>query len=301
MKLPDAIITQVQNLANRWISIFDQEKNALYKGDGSGWPTCTPIIRLDCTVTKDGELNLYEVEERPSGVGITGETNPDFRLRLAELRKKWNFPGLSSLAPEGYGTDDRLWLPTLTYDEALRKDDGLLLVRYNPRDLEHSGFYRFAHRAISTLEKEGDKKYLPKLDGKSIILGLKPEDKDKDLQFLENLPLGDGWAMKPGQGSRTYGIKVVEPGDEKGFRDLKKEVRKRIREGQPTILQPYSPPMMMEINGEKYNAMLRLFLGYNPRTKKFEYMHGLFCAVPIDAKKATIIHGRADAIFGRVV
>ncbi|MFZ2970342.1 MAG: hypothetical protein WA063_04295 [Minisyncoccia bacterium] len=79
------------------------------------------FVRIDCVINNG--LSIYEVEERPAGIGICSEMNPEFSNNLKKIKLKWPEFKLvvSPLREKG---DDDLWLKSLEND-----NNSLVLIR----------------------------------------------------------------------------------------------------------------------------------------------------------------------------
>lgn len=60
-------------------------------------------------------------------------------------------------------------------------------------------------------------------------------------------------------------------------------------------LQPFVPPMPMDINGAPFNAIYRPYFAYSGRKNGWIPLHGVWTARPAPNIR---IHGAADAISG---
>lgn len=68
-----------------WGNFFPKEGTWVEKEIGK--PSL--LIRLDMTRQADGSFSIFEVEERPSGIGITREVSPEFNYELMDIFQKW--------------------------------------------------------------------------------------------------------------------------------------------------------------------------------------------------------------------
>ena len=109
------------------------------------------IVRLDCVLI-DGSLRIYEVEERPAGIGITNKMNPKFADGLADIRRFWpDFKVVVS--PNRTGGDDHLWAEVAEHGGF---DTEIVLVRAEP---EEKDYHKYAPRSISSVVSKGNKSY----------------------------------------------------------------------------------------------------------------------------------------------
>lgn len=270
---PPAAIKAATQVLSRWGEVFPREGTWV---EGTyGVPSI--LVRLDCFW--DGKtLRICEIEERPAGVGITLETNPDFRTRIQALAEIWpQFDVV--ISPLRRGGDDYLWRRIKTLPSAL-EEDGLVLVRAEPEEDE---FYPFISRSVSTIRTEGWKGY-------GLPLGLW-----REVTSSEQLPWEEGFVLKPLQGSKMKDVEIWHPHlrkELKGISSRRRVEETLIRCGR-MYLQEFFPPMR---KGELL-VIYRVYFGYNPVEKRYSCLGGVWNGRPNQLR----LHGASDAVFGPLV
>lgn len=241
----------------------------------AGLPTY--IARLDYTVT-DGEPQLYEFEERPSGIGISARVSPEFNSRISEVFKRI---GQFSVVLSGNrrATDDTLvGLQVITTKEALERDDPLL-IRAEP---EEDGLEPLVARSISTVLTKGDKSYGERAGMFTAV------DRPEELPDRHT-----GFALKPRQGSKANGVMIYHPKltAKPGFR-----AHRRMLQA-VTAKSMYLQDLHMPIdtgNPEYPNMIYRLFVDFTKGTP--ELIGGCYMA-----RKDAVVHGSLYSVIGKLV
>lgn len=277
---------QADEILNVWKNIFPQENTWVHRR--LGVPSL--IVRLDCFVDSDGKLEVYEVEERPAGIGITQDISPEFGERLSSVQETW--PQFKSLISEKrIAHDDEMWLDPITLEDAMSSDD-LLLIRAEPEECE---FHSLQHRAVSTLLTKGNKSY-------GVHLGLWKEI-CSEKAFL--LPWDYGFCLKPCQSSKCHGVEIFHPdfvnkknkNKKKGIggTSTKSRINRILSEyGNMYIQEFLEPPDCHFFQGNK--MALRVFFGFDCKAENYKFLGGVW-----NSRPNLKIHGAADTIMGPVV
>lgn len=272
-------IEQSLEAINRWAQIFPKEETYVQRQ----FSIPSLIIRLDCSV-QDGNLGIYEIEERPSGIGLTRILNPDFQQRLDLIRTTW--PVIKSVVsddPRRKATDDHLWIDKLEPENT----EDLVLVRAEP---EETDYHFLEPRSVSSLKKKGDKSY-----GEGLGLWRRVTKPDE-------IDFESGCVIKPLQGSKTRDVFIYVPGPG-SKRPPGASSRGRIEqavndaaESGGVFCQSYFPPMESGISDEFKWMIYRVFFGYNTNTANWECLGGSW-----NARYNLKIHGAGDSLSGPVV
>jgi len=268
-------LEQADELLTRWSQTFPSEETWVQRE--CGVPSL--IIRLDCA-PQNGNLGLFEVEERPAGVGLNAYLNPQFGERLTQVASTWpHFVVVMSERREK-GGDDSLWREVVPLPQV---NGHHVLIRAEPEEEE---FHPLMARSVSSLIQKGDKSY-------GEVLGLWRRIRDGD-----SLPTDGGFALKPIRGSKCRGVHVLPPRGTKisGAATLSQAKRELAERGE-MYMQEWVPPLHMDINGRNYNAIWRLFFGYDIRNKQWVPLGGSWVARPGTLR----IHGATDAVVGSLV
>lgn len=257
------------------------------------------IARLDCTVDQKGNVQSYEVEERPSGLGlihaitqtITGtsfvkSTLIDHFLDVLD----GELPTVLISERRSYGTDDHTILPTRTLGQV--EAGGFVLIRAEPSEINQGLQAVLAPRSISTVLDKGQKMGRVTEDGIRVVT--KPCDlPDSTCSFV----------IKPAQGSKARGVHVYLNAADRirfgtnGTRThtrIGKEVTQLVAAGQMVLCEPFLAPIRVDLNdGELANMMLRLLAVV--KRDRCKIIGGAFVV-----RKNNIIHGSADAFNGPI-
>lgn len=279
-------IEQAHEFIARWVQVFP--KGETWVGKEYGVPSL--IVRFDCIINKEGKLQVYELEERPCGIGVTSHLVPQFGRELKAIRKTW--PHFLWVEAKNRITDDAFWLGTpRTLAEAERMDE-LVLVRSRPSDKD---FHKLESRAVSSVRHEGDKTY-----GEAMGLWSRAElvkDRCVNGVHINYVPMGS-CVVKPLQGTRTYGVDFLMAGNDLNtFQGRYKEFTlerfiSRVRKEGAVYCQPFIPPMKRKYL-PNMGMIYRLYFGFDCLARDYKPLGGVWMA-----HKDLLIHGRPDSISG---
>lgn len=280
--MPKGAIEQGLALVARWERLFPLGDT--WVGREHGVPSL--IVRLDCVVSPSGELGIYEVEERPCGIGMEWEVNPFFRSRFEPIRRTW--PSFSWVQSPTRATDDVHWLgEPLALERALEGEE-LVLVRSRP---EETDYHPLESRSISSVSREGCKAY-------GLALGLWDEVRARrngDGEYELDPPLIDYSFLRPVQATRARGIYAhVPPGTRRRKSDKVSLSRLGRVVAQHGVMyrQPFIPPMEFPHQRDR-NGIYRFFIARDLARKRWVPVGGMWAASP-----SIIVHGNEDTIFG---
>lgn len=261
---------QAIELISQWVKVFPKEKTWVQ----NNLEVPTLILRLDATVN-DGVLGLYEIEERPAGIGVSAMLNPGFSRKLQEMKNSWpEFDVLVSSKRKS--SDDHLW----SNIETGKPNGRLLLIRAEPEEEE---FHSLESQSVSTLLKKGDKSY-------GLSLGLW-----KKIHSREELDFDKAFVLKPLQGSKTRDMYLWHPERLPGTVTRTKIENALISHKDGMFMQLYIDPMRIDISGEQHCMMYRVYFGLDPKEKTWKFLGGLW-----NSRPNVKIHGASDAVFGPV-
>ncbi|MDQ5955493.1 MAG: hypothetical protein QG621_496 [Patescibacteria group bacterium] len=292
-EFPGAALSEANTFIQHWSDVFP--KGNTWVGRQYGVPSLA--IRLDCVVDTNGKLQIFEVEDRPCGLGIAGQINPHFKEKLDALRREW--PSFGWVKAPGRLTDDVLWLGEGVDLRDATASEGLLLVRSRPEDRE---FHVLEPRAISTVQNEGYKGCCT--EGPIQLFSRISWVEDPEEQrggYVKGLPQGP-IVVKPIRGTRAREVKVFLNGhDPKDFpiRRTDKvslgDMERWLRQRKVAIYQPLIRPMRLDYLPCK-NVIYRLFFGFSPSAGKYLPLGGVWMA-----SDSLIVHGTDEAISGPLV
>lgn len=238
------------------------------------------LVRVDCVPTSN-VVGIYEIEERPGGVGLTRAINCQFADLLTKVESGWPAFGIVVSPRRKDGTDDFLWRPTVNPETY----QGALLIRADPDEQE---FHILARRSVSSLCSKGDKSY-------GIELGWW-----KSVERQEELPWDEGFCLKPLQSSKCEGVHIFPP---KGTRSslggsTRGQIRQELKQRHEMYCQPYIHPKPWDnSDGVQYFGIWRAFFGYDLVHRSWMPLGGVWNAVPNSLR----VHGGKHAVFGPLV
>lgn len=236
------------------------------------------IVRLDCVPDQEGsQLHIFEIEERPAGLGVASEIDATFSSRLCTMKSQWPpFVVVRSRRRNGAG-DDYLWAPITDdlSDPALK--DSLVLVRADP---DESQFYPLEERAISSLREKGNKDY-------GVAMGFwtcvsRPDE----------LPWQEGFCLKPMRGSKAHGIEIWDAGKKQRGYSTRTRIERTLHAYGEMYCQPLVMPFETRYPDRRF-GMARVFYGYDVNSREWRYLGGYWIA-----RDALKIHCTPDALVG---
>lgn len=287
--LPPEGVHQALSLIDQWRFIFPLGNTWV----GTNYDVPSLFIRVDCVYSADRGLQVFEIEERPSGVGLSRRLNPWFAERFDALRKEW--PAFRWVADPTRLSDDAEWLgPGLSLAAALKSKD-LVLVRARP---ERAEYHPLEERSVSSVQHEGDKNYGialglwqrlhyleddtpddvggdidPPIVGPAVVKPLKGA-RNRDVMCY----LGSQAVVKkiPGRGKVTYldGVELFKSRhDTIGYDGL----RRKVASGGPYVCQDFIRPLRRpQLPGQ--NVIYRFFFGFSPRRDSYVPLGGVWAA-----------------------
>lgn len=239
-------------------------------------------IRFDCSIN-DGHLKLYEVEERPGGIGMMKTINSLFAQKLETIQRGW--PIIKTLiSPLRKNHDDPLWLEEIRLED-VQKFHGLLLIRAEP---DEKIYQSFEGRSVSSLSFKGDKSY-------GVGMGLWEE---VNIDNFEDLNWQKGFCLKEKQNSKSRGIEIYHPQKNQfeneginGF-STKTRIKKVLESNGSMYCQPFIAPMKSPY---KRPMIFRIFFLYNLQKMRYEYAGGFW-----NDRPNIKVMGAENAIIGLI-
>lgn len=261
-------------LLRQWVEVFPREETWVQRTYG----VPSLFVRFDCfVVAEEQRLVTCEIEDRPGGMGVTTQLNPDFAERLAPLRAQWPpFRFVASSRPQTM-RDDYLWLTEESPDT-----NSLVLVRAEPDEVE---FHHFERRSVSTVTREGDKGY-----GVALGLWRKVTAATAD-ELFDHHP--NGFVLKPLHGSKCKDVEIWKPDRGHGTSTVTR-IKNVLASKGPMFCQPYCPPMGSPIPGE--HMIYRMNFGFSPVQRDFVPLGGMWMS-----RREVKIHGAGNSTCGPLV
>jgi hypothetical protein len=283
LDMPRSIIEEVANdLLPCWASVWPREEEtmALVK---FGIPSV--LVRLDCVVTDEG-LGVYEIEERPAGLGIACIVNPEFKIRFHSWLKSYEWNLAVVISHRRANHDDGIWASEFnvplfngSYPSEILENHALL-VRAEP---EEEDYLFLATHSLFPIRLKGWKGY-------GVKLGLwEPIPSELDL-----LPWDKGFVTKPSQGSKMKDVFLWHPSRAPGVATRTK-IENMIKSGRVAYWQRWISPEQHPFLPDGYRLIRRVYFALLP-DRGWTYLGGLW-----NARPNFRIHGASDAIFGPVV
>jgi hypothetical protein len=295
-----------QNVVNRLIDILHQWQSIFPLANtwvGQEYKIPSLFVRLDFVI-HDGKVWVYEIEDRPCGLGFTSAINTFFAERAAAMKKKW--PEIRWVKSAFRETDDEPFFgPPLSLEDALTGDYPHLLVRSRPEEV---AYHPLEERSVSTVSEEGNKRYGTALKWWDIVTAHQNED---GRWYLDS-PLQGPCVVKPVQGTRARLVMVHYPNQNPEA--TKKQSRTDIVTGggeirsvgaliktiaqQPNrqmCVQPFIPPMRLP-HQPHLNTIYRFLFGFDPVCREWVPLGGTW-----NALDRLIVHGTDRTVFGPLV
>lgn len=264
-----SLIEQGELLIKKWEKAFPKENT--WARQNLGVPSL--IIRLDC-VEQDGKLRIFEVEERPSGVGITSLLNWDFKERLMKISQSWPDFKICISEQRNGGGDHHLWREVVSIYQAERGNE-LLLLKSEPGEEE---FWKFESRSVSSLKRKGDKSY-------GVKMGLW-----REVRAGEGLDWSQPFVLKPTQGSKCRDVVIWHP-KRKAFKGI--ATKTKITATLERHSRMYLQQLIFPAKERDKWLMYRVFWGYDIDAKRWICLGGAYLISP-----SIKIHGTPETIIG---
>ncbi|MFA5023657.1 MAG: hypothetical protein WC523_01700 [Patescibacteria group bacterium] len=273
---PEAL-NEAGTLIKAWQPVFPKENT--WAQQHFGIPSL--FIRLDCVV--NGTVKIFEIEERPAGMGTMNELHPGFKQRLKKAQQDWPLIKLL-VSPKRAGQDDYLWVEETSPEEARQSTD-CLLIRAEPEEII---FHEFETRSVSSLKRKGDKSY-------GLPMGLWEEVTVNDLPRLD---WSKGFCLKEKQTSKTRGIEIWHPRKNQlssqgiGGVSTRTRIENILKEKGSMYYQPFIEPMESPVGQP---MIFRIFFFYDFDKLEYVYAGGFW-----NSRPNLKIHGATDAVVGLV-
>lgn len=268
---PAIAVTQALQFLESWKDCFVSEQTWVRKHH----KVPSLFVRFDCIV-RDGQLIVYEIEERPAGLGISSRANPDFAAALLSVANRW--PQFSvKVSPLRRATDDHLWQEAIGWPQNGTSE--LVLVRAEPEETE---FHSLEPNSVSSLKGKGNKSY-----GERMGLW-------KRVAITADLPWDRCFVLKPLCGSKLRDLEIWDPKKRPGS-SIRDKVEASLCRNKEMFYQEFFDPM--ETGIAKFPWMIfRVFFAFDPVTGSWQCLGGNW-----NARHNLRIHGASDAIFGPAV
>ncbi len=246
------------------------------------------IVRFDYVV-EHGRPLVYEIEERPAGLGVTCILRPDFMEQVKKyLREQEEASGapfaLFISEARKNSSDDALFTDMIGARLFEGEVDDRTLLEFAwyvraSRD-EYDVDERFNSRSLSSIRYEGSKRY-------GARMGLWTEfGREWEPDWSEP------FVVKPASGSRFEQVLLWHPKPGAGFATRTK-VTTAIREGRVCYRQEFHAPEHVDVSGKNFSRIRRAYFIWSPLERTYACLGGIWVATP-----TARVHGTRDSICG---
>lgn len=284
LRFPAHAVQTLQQILRTWQTVFPKERTLIQSQFGA--PSL--FVRFDCVLEED-VIRIHEIQEGCAWVGYTGIANPkSASIRDEIIRSEWGSLKVVR-SDEQTDTDDELWIPRASYQEALVTPRPLIVRNHLPF---LPAFQRslIIKKSLRPVAMHNDKEYGVQLGLWTLIQWHGPDSEAE-------LPWGRAFVLKPRRGFGSKDIMMWLPGQREG-RATRTQILQALTKHGEMYLQPYFAPMSMDIAGKSYNYIYRPYFIFSVRSKEWVPMHGVWTARPSPNLR---IHGSSDAISGPLV
>ncbi|MCA9342500.1 hypothetical protein KC950_00605 [Candidatus Saccharibacteria bacterium] len=300
---------QIEDFASGAAENYTTEDTQAY--NMFGIPTL--VARVDCTIGKNGVMLPYEMEDSPSGQGITDIIHKSIGragikdVILGHYEELLNSPPTVIISNErGHGTDDGLIVGDSKYinignvPEDLRINGPVIVKAIPGSKTSRDPYLQFQQQAVAPLVTEGDKTYAEKV---GILTAVKSED---DLLVDLNGDLSSQ-VVKSRLGSMAMGISIyLSRSDRERYGKartvtasrLKRDLSKYCEQNKGALVQEFLPPFQIVNSEDRTNAILRVFtlLSSESGVVSAEAVGGCYVA-----RNEVLLHGASNAVSGAVL
>ena len=267
----------------QWQDIFPREQTLIQ----SRYNVPSLFVRFDCSISSEGQVQIYEIQDGPAWVGYTGVANDAFRkIRDRVVQDEWS--SLKVLRVETQADkDDDLWLPRADIREALETPGPLIVRDWLPRDLSQEQRGLIIGKSVRPVTTHNNKSYGVEFGWWKLVSW-------EDTSEGTLLPWDTEFVLKPRFGFGSRDIMLWRPNDRSG-RATQTQIKRVLKERTQMYLQPFIQPLYMELDGSKYNFIYRPYFIFSGTQRKWIPAHGVWTARPYPTFR---IHGASDAISG---
>ena len=268
------------------------------------------IVRVDATI-HNGTIHAYEMEDSPSGLGITDRIHRrmagiGIRQIVHEhyIETVGEVPKIVVSGKRGHGTDDEIIFgENYIYERedttTLPEGEGPVIIKTIPGDSSsHEPYLGLQSRAVAPLVTEGDKSYLERIGA----LKAAPAEDDLLIDSEGNLV---SQVVKARQGSMAMGVALhLTSADRKRFTNQGTVTASKLRKLRSdyeehrggALVQPFVPPIQIENKEGRKNAILRVFVLLGRKAVPARVIGGCYVARP-----PLLVHGASDGVSGAVL
>ncbi len=291
-------------------------------GDASGAPELTLshathqvptlVARVDCTVN-DGNIVPYEMEDSPSGQGITHTIHQSVAgtgirnvIRNHYQETVGAIPHVIVSGARSHGTDDKLIVgeKRYVYNELSHTPgtNAPIIVKAIPGQPDsHRPYLHLQDQLVAPLVTEGDKSYAERMGDLTLVACASELLTDDSGELTAQV-------LKARLGSMAMGVSIyLDPGTRKilGRKGtvtagrFKSDLEAYVKKG-GALVQEFTPPIQIQNPEGRSNAILRVFTLLSRDTRngdiQAQAIGGCYVARP-----ELIIQGASNAVAGAVL
>lgn len=270
------------------------------------------VVRVDCTVGPEGDILPYEMEDSPSGQGITDALHkaaggPGIRDDILEHYEAMlgEPPTVIVSRARNHGTDDILIVGGDRYvngshtPEALRLAGPVIVKAIPGVEASRLPYMRLQDQAVAPLETEGDKAYAERIG----LMDAAESQEDLLADAEGNLR---SQVVKAQLGSMALGVSIyLSAADRKRFGRAGTVSASRLvrdltayNEQSGALVQEFIPPIQIENDEGRTNAILRVFALLERQSGRITAQAVGGCYV---ARNEVLLHGATNAVSGAIL
>jgi hypothetical protein len=305
--LTEEHMSQIENFVELSASNYTSEPTLVQ--ERFGMPSL--VTRVDCAVGEDGDIKFYEMEDSPSGQGITHNLHMaagvvGFKRAILNHYEDMvnNIPRVIVSSSRNHGTDDALIVGRGRYfgiGQDGWKDDSCtpVIVKAIPGiKSSREPYMHLQSQAVAPLETEGDKTYAERTGL------LNPVNSPEDLLNTDGVL--NSQVVKARLGSMALGVSIyLSSEDRKRFGKAGTVTASRLTRDleeytntNGALVQEFIPPIQLENDNDYSNAILRIFTLLSKRGDQIsaEAIGGCYVA-----RNEVLLHGASNSISGAVL
>ena len=269
------------------------------------------VTRVDCTVGVDGNILPYEMEDSPSGQGITDVLHKAAGAPGLKQILLGHFEDMLDTVPtvivsnsRSHGTDDALIVGEDRYvnighnPDEIRTDSPVVVKAIPGRIDSREPYMRLRSQAVAPLVTEGDKLYAERIGLLRSVSSAADLLRDGD-----NL---SSQVVKARLGSMALGVSIyLSAEDRKRFGKSGTVTASRLerdleayKEHSGALVQEFIPPIQIENDQDRTNAILRVFTLLGRQQGKITARAIGGCYV---ARNEVLLHGASNAVSGAIL
>ena len=256
-----------EELIKRWTKIFPKEDTLAQKF----YNIPSFVVGVDCIIDeKTGRFGLYEIDEKPTGIGLACFLNESFKAHLHGMLAWWPYSSITVLiSKDRRGCDDQFWTTT-TSNQKDFNTHSLFIIRAEPGEI--GKFNGFEGNSGSSLLQDGNKSY-------GVELGLWRETTPRDLENPELWK--ENFVLKPCQGRDSKDIMIWINGYNGNYGTSSEgQIRKKLNQNGRMYMQEFIPPLTKQdscgCRTVYWKTIYRILFAYDVDFRKYVALGGFW-------------------------